>query len=245
MTKRSDDRTALVLVLSIAALASCVGTGRVRLSFPVHGAGTDRRTFDVDDWSVTLDEARVAFGPAYFCTTAAADVDLCPDAIAELRGSATFDALDPAPQLLGDLDGLSGTTRSAMFDYGISWLLPAERPSPTAGAVDGAHSLHLSGSATRAGTTIRFVADVDVLPIDAGVSAAHGVPTEHELVDGADALTVHVDPSAWASTIDFDELEALPGDPVVLTETTTAYQALLIAMTSSRLPTLEWARPAL
>jgi hypothetical protein len=233
-----------IALVFFVVLAACADTGRVRLSFPVHGAGTDRRTFDVDDWSITLDEARVAFGPAYFCTTRAADVDLCPDAIAELRTSASFDALSEAPQLLGDLGGLSGTTRSAMFDYGISWLLPADRPAPTAGAVDAAHSLHLAGSATRAGTTIHFVADVDVRPVIAGASATHGVATEHTLVDSADALVVHVDPSAWASTIGWNELEALSGDPVVLTEETTAYQALLIAMTSSRLPRLEWARSA-
>jgi hypothetical protein len=233
---------AVIALFVVGTLASCVDTGRTRLAFPVHGAGTDRRTFDVDDWSVTLDEARVAFGPAYFCTTAAADVDLCEDAIAELRASGTFDALDPAPQVIGELQGLSGTTRSLMFDYGISWLLPAQDPAPTPGAVDGAHSLHLAGSVTRGATTIRFVADVDVRPISAGLSATHGVASEHVLVDGSDALTVHVDPSAWVSRIDFDELETLTGDPVVLTEETTAYQALLIAMTSSRLPMLEWAR---
>ncbi len=232
-------------LIALMTLASCVDTGRVRVSLPVHGAGTDTRTFDVDDWSVTLDTATVAFGPAYFCTTAAADIDLCRNALAELRLSASFDALDPVPQVLGELRGLSGTTHSAMFDYGISWLLPAQRPAPTEGAVDGAHSLHLAGSATRGGRTIRFVADVDVLPIAPGVSATHGVPNVHTLVDDADALTVRVDPSAWARTIDFDELESLPGDPVVLTEDTTAYQALLIAMTSSRVPVLEWARASL
>lgn len=230
------------LVLALAA-PSCVERGRMRVSIPVHGAGTGVRTFVVGDASVTLDEARIAWGPAYFCTTPFADVDLCPTALAEVRSAASIDALDETPQFVGELEGISGTIRSAMFDYGITWLLPAAEASVDPGAVDGAHSAHFAGSVTRSGVTRRFVLDVDVVSSNGGISAAHGVPTTHALDERADALVVRFDPSAMLAGADFSELDAATGDPIVLGENSSLYQSVVIGLTTSALPTLEWARP--
>lgn len=231
-----------MLALVLVVVAGCAPeSGRQRVSLPVHGAGTDMRTFTAGDWTVTLDDARIAWGPAYFCTTPFADVDLCPEALAELRAAATIDALDPSPQVLGELDGLSGTARSVMFDYGISWLLPATMAAPDPGAVDGAHSAHFAGTAVRGTTRLRFVADVDMVPLNSGINAAHGVPVMHRFVDDADALTVRVDPSAILAGADWDELTTLSGDPIVLDESTTLYQSIVIGLSSTSLPTFEWA----
>jgi hypothetical protein len=224
-------------------LAGCVDRGRTRVSIPVHGAGTGTRTFVVGDASIVLDDARIAWGPAYFCTTPFADVDLCPTALAEVRSVATIDALDDAPQMIGELEGISGTLRSAMFDYGITWLLPAADAQVDPGAVDGAHSAHFAGSATRMGVTRRFVIDVDMIPRSSGVSAAHGVPTVHTLSERADALVVRFDPAAILSGADFAELDAMTGDPVVVPEASSIYQTVVIALSSSALPALEWAAP--
>ena len=232
------------LVLAfVFVFAGCVESGRTRVSIPVHGAGTDVRTFVVGDRTVTLDDARIAWGPAYFCTTPFADVDLCPTALAEVRSAATIDALDGAPQLVGSLDGISGTVRSAMFDYGITWLLPATAARPDPGAVDGAHSAHFAGSVQRAGVVTRFVLDVDMVPLNSGVSAAHGVPTVHVLDARPDALVVRFDPAAIFAGADFRDLVPSGADPVIVTEQSSLYQSVVIALASSALPTLEWIAP--
>jgi hypothetical protein len=236
-------RRLAVLVALLAASSSCVDRGRTRVSIPVHGAGTGTRTFVVGDTNVVLDDARVAWGPAYFCTTPFADVDLCPTALAEVRSAATIDALDDTPQMVGELEGISGTLRSAMFDYGITWLLPAAAASVDPGAVDGAHSAHFAGSATRAGVTRHFVVDVDMIPRSSGVSAAHGVPTLHTLSERADALVVRFDPAAIFAGADFSELSTMTGDPVVVPEDSSIYQTVVIALSSSALPAFEWATP--
>lgn len=234
----------VLLALVLGSLGSgCVESGRTRVSIPVHGAGSSVHTFTVGDATVTLDDARIAWGPAYFCTTPFADVDLCPTALAEVRSAATIDVLDATPQYVGELEGISGTVRSAMFDYGVTWLLPAAEPSVDPGAVDGAHSVHFAGSATRAGVTHRFVVDLDVVSTNSGVSAAHGVPTMHGLASGADALVVRFEPSAILAGADFSELDGASEDPVVLDERSSIYQSIVLGLTTSALPALEWARP--
>lgn len=235
----------LAPVLALAAIlgAGCVDAGRTRVSLPVHGAGTGVRTFEAGAYSVTLEEARIAWGPAYFCTTPFADVDLCPTALAEVRSAATIDVLDDTPQLIGELEGISGTVRSTMFDYGITWLLPAPAPAPDPGAVDGTHSARFVGSAARGSTITRFVLDVDMRPIASGVSAAHGVPTTHVLSARPDALVVRFDPARLFAGADFGDVEGLGGDPVVVPESSTVYQAVVIGLASSALPALEWQAP--
>lgn len=232
-----------VLAIAFVVFAGCVEAGRTHVSIPVHGAGTDVRTFMAGDFTITLERARIAWGPAYFCTTPFADFDLCPTALAEVRSAATIDALDATPQLIGELDGISGTVRSAMFDYGITWLLPSRAAQADPGAVEGLHSAHFAGTASRNGIETRFVLDLDMVPLNSGVSAAHGVPTTHALSERADALVVRFDPSAIFESADFSGIAAIGGDPVVVPETSPIYQAVVIAFSSSALPALEWAAP--
>lgn len=234
-------RLSLLVLAIVASLApGCVEPGRTSVRLPVQGAGTGTRTFVVRDATVTLDDARIAWGPAYFCTTPFADFDLCPTALAEVTSVGTIDALDATPQALGTLSGIDGTVRSAMFDYGISWLLPAADPAPDPGAVDGRHSAHFAGTAERNGVRTRFVIDVDVVPSASGISAAHGVPVRHRLAARPDALTLRFDPEVLFGGSDFAELETLPGDPVVVPESSTLYQSVVIAFSSASTPTFEW-----
>ena len=234
-------RVALLVVTLLASAApACVEPGRTSVRVPIAGVGTGTRSFVVRDATITLDEARIAWGPAYFCTTPFADFDLCPTALAEVRSVSTIDALDPSPQPLGALTGIDGTVRSAMFDYGISWLLPAADPAPDPGAVDGRHSAHFAGVAERGGVRTRFVIDVDVVPSTSGISAAHGVAVRHRLAARPDALTLRFDPEVVFGGSDFAELETLPGDPVIVPESSTLYQSVVIALSSAETPTFEW-----
>lgn len=231
------------VVLGVVLFGGCTEPSQSRVTFPALGEGEAPREIVVDAWRATLTEARVAFGPAYFCATAAADVDLCPTAVAELRASATFDALDPSLQMLGTMSAVTATVRSGMFDYGRTWFLPASRSAPTEGAVDGAHSARLRARATHDdGRTFELVADVDIDALVAGTSVVRAFRTMHSITGANDAMVVHVDASAWLAGLDYDELDALRGDDDVLEVPAGSHSmnALVVALTNQGLPTIRW-----
>lgn len=229
--------------LALALLAGCGRTGQDRVTFPIHGAGTGEASFEVGGWSVTLEQADVGFGPIYFCATRFADADVCTTAQAEWLGTAPVDALDPSPEMLGDAQAITETVRSAMFDYGRSWLLTERAPRANEGA-PGGRSAVMVVRAERGDERLEVRASIDVDPGAAGASAVIGARTEPHAITGDEALTVRFDPAAWWRRVDFDRLAAEDdGDGVVeLAPGDRAYDALLIAMTTSPLG-LEWTQP--
>lgn len=232
------------MLLALLALG-CGTTGGGDVAIPlVAGGAVDARTFTTEDgWTITLDDARIALGPMYFCATTGADLENCPSAIAELRGAVTVDVLDGTTDTLGTIAGRAGTLRSGMWDYGRPFLLPAGAPAPIAGAIDG-HSARFSGTASSGAITYRFVAEIDVEAMGSGISAVHGVRTTHTLVDDADALTVRFDAVDIVGRLDFEALASeATGGEVVIAEGRTGYNALVQALALNALPTLEWARP--
>ncbi|HJL19979.1 MAG TPA: hypothetical protein RMH99_30220 [Sandaracinaceae bacterium LLY-WYZ-13_1] len=230
--------------LALLFLAGCGDTGQDRVTFPVHGAGTGEASFEADDgWTVTLERADVALGPIYFCATPFADLDVCPRAEAELLEVGAVDALDETPQMLGTAEAITGTSRSAMMDYGIGWLLPEPRPRAFDGAPRG-HSAVFRVVATREDATLTVDAAVDIAPRNAGANAVIGVPTGTHDITGEESLTVRLDPAAWWARVGFEALAATDEDmdgAVTLAPGDRAYEALVIAMTSGTLPTFEWA----
>jgi hypothetical protein len=233
----------LALVLLLTA---CGDTGGDAFSIPlIAGGATDARSFEDDGFTITLDDARIGYGPVYFCATSTADLGLCPAALAEFRGAATVDVSTAEVEMVGSIEARSGTIRSGMWDYARPFLLGADAPTPITGAVDGERSARFSGTASRGAESFRFVAELDISNVSAsGLPAVSAVRTAHELVDGADALTVTFDAQAIVSRLDFEalasrvvdgEVRVVPGD--------VAYNALVQALTSSALPTLTWARP--
>jgi len=233
------------LALIAALLAGCGSTGQDVASFPIHGAGAGEAAFESNGWSVTIERADVAFGPVYFCATSFADMDVCPAAEAEWLGTASIDTLDPSLQMLGEADAITATVRSAMFDYGRSWLLTAERPRANQGAPRGRSAVFVV-RAIKDGVTLDVRASIDIDPANAGQSAVIGAPTGTEAIEGDEALTVRVDPAAWWRRIDFDAVAALDedGDGVVeLARGDVPYEALVLAMTAGRLPSFEWTQP--
>ena len=228
-----------------ALIAGCGSTGQDVASFPIHGAGAGEAAFESDGWSVTIERADVAFGPVYFCATSFADMDVCPEAEAEWLGTASIDTLDPSPQMLGEADAITATVRSAMFDYGRSWLLTAERPRANAGAPRG-HSAVFVVRAIKDGVTLDVRASIDIDPANAGQSAVIGAPTGEEAIEGDEALTVQFDSAAWWRGIDLDAVAAMDedGDGVVeLARGDVPYEHLVLEMTTRRLPAFEWVQP--
>ena len=162
------NRSALRFASRLASLGmllslGCTEVGATHLQIPMMVEGTAPSAIRVGEYEVEVQEARVAFGPLYLCTSRLPDVDICPAAIAENLTTTSFDALADAPTQAGTLQGFTQVSRSAMWDYGRTWRIADARPHASAQAVDGAHSAVMVLAATHLGETrhFRFVLDVD------------------------------------------------------------------------------------
>jgi hypothetical protein len=234
----------MVYALVFAALWGCDNTGRSYVEVPFRARGEMRAPFDVNDWSVELDRADLALGPLYLCATESASPEFCDAATLEMLETVTIDALDPMPRELATLRGITGTVRSAMWDYGVSWLGTASRPRVNPGAPDG-HSAVFSGVATHVdGRRFEFECALDVPPIMPGALVIRGQRIEaHSISIGGEMLTLAFEPSAWIRRLDFERLadRAMAGEnPVVLSPGDPDHEALIVAMTSGALPSFEW-----
>lgn len=222
----------------------CGDTVGERVTMRVSARGAETPAFGVGDFHVTLDEAQVGFGPLYLCASNVPSDELCGTALAELTTSVTVDALDPDAQPLPPLEGTTGEVRSAVFDYGISWALTSDFPTPGPGA-PGGHSMKLRGTAARDDDTFEFFANVDVT-VKAPGRLATGVATTHALTDDRSHLTLGFDPRAWLENVDFERLAELaaetPDEPVELASGSPSYDAIVISMTARRRVVFDWSR---
>jgi hypothetical protein len=222
----------IVTCLLLALCLGCGETGREQVELALSATGTPARTLEREGARVTLTRADIAFGPAYFCASYSGTAELCSVAIAELREVVLLRGLDPAAQPLGVLRATTGTIHSAIYDYGISWLLTQTAARPSSVAPEG-HSAILEGTIERAGRVLRFRAQVDVQPAKRGELSVNTQRTEHEVVGDGEALTLRVDPSAWVDRLEIEPLFALDGDGdglVQIEPGTTSYESILQGM---------------
>lgn len=201
--------------ISLLLLAACGLTGEPAFQAPVRASGRPAAQ-QPGPWTVTLTRADIAIGPLYLCATAAASADLCPAAAAEFADVAAFDALGIDPQPLGDLDILPGQVRSAMLDYGITWLKTQPRPGAQQGAVAG-HAARFAGLAVNGPLTVEFTADLDTAPVLRGSRTLEGLRIGPFDLEPGGRLDLTVDPLAWWSGVDLDALAALGPGPHDLT----------------------------
>ena len=241
-------RSFLGMLLATWLVGGCTSTGRSPVEVPLHVAGTASAPIVMGDYTLTLERADVAIGPLWLCAAQSASVESCETALLEYTATARVDALAPAPESVGMMQGVTGTLRSAMFDYGISWLAPSPMARAASEAPEG-HSAVFRARVVRAsdGSSFGVAADVDVVPSMAGAIAVPGRRVdEHTLVaDVDDALIVRVDAARWWSRLDLARLAARADageDPVVLRRGDPDYEALLVSMSAGALPTFEWAR---
>lgn len=219
----------------------CGDAGGQHLALDLFARGTAPQTVSIRDGSIRLTSAHLAIGPLYLCASHTADPELCESALAEWRDAVDIDALEAQPEQLGVLDAVTGTVRSGMLDYGISWLLTKNSPQPS---TDAQHSALLAGNARgEDGSELSFEAAIDVLPVARGGSALQLRLDEHTLA-ADDTLTLRFDPGLWLTQVRYTDLVLLDDDQdghVVIKAGTQPYEAILQAMsTESGLPSFDW-----
>jgi hypothetical protein len=232
------------LSLGLASLLlACGDTGQSPVVVPVEAVGVGSSSFALGGRDVSLTRALVGFGPVYFCATAAASSELCPTAQAELRDAVLVDALATAPSALPALEGVSGSIRSASFDYGVTWLAVEQGPTGHVPEL-GERAARFEGSYERADGSLRaFVFDVAIAPQLRGTQAVQGARTSAELTGASDSLTIEFDPEAWWRDVDPAELDEFTGEPLVIPADSRAHNALVVAMTATRQPRFVWGAP--
>jgi hypothetical protein len=216
----------------LCLLLGCGETGRERVTVALFARGTAARTLTLADASVTLTRADVALGPLYFCASELGRAELCEVAVVELLSPVLLSALEPTTQLLGELDATTGNIASAIYDYGISWLLTEPQPR-AGGTAPGGHSAVLEGTVTRAGRSLRFTINVDAKPRVRGDLTVNAQRTSHVLTREGEQLTLTVDPNSWVDRLDIDALFALDADgdgSVLLPVDSTLYESVLQGM---------------
>lgn len=248
----------LLSTLVSCALLSCGEPGQSRVSVPLYASGVElSEPIEARGGvTLTLTRAELAFGALYLCAGVSAG-DLCETARLEWLGSAVIDTLDPTPQPLGELTGVSGPVRSWMYDLGLSSQLTAEEPYVLEAAerLDG-HSFVLEGVAELNGVSASFSAHIKIQQSD---ETELGVPVirkssaerfEHEVEAEERGLLLEFDPRGWLSGLDLSPhlievtCEEDPCEPPALTFEITspseAHRALRNALLTRGRPTFTW-----
>ncbi|MDI1452121.1 hypothetical protein [Polyangium sp. 6x1] len=224
----------------VPVLAACgSGTGQPEVSFPAYFVSPATNEFVVDDVTVTLDEARVAFGPAYFCASDSASATLCEVAVGEIRRITTIDLLEAGQTPLGTYEGFAGDVRSVSYDHGIHWFLPEDGATASPEA-PGGHSARVRGVASRAGASVRFEADIDVAPLFQGQRAVPTTKAEGTVTEATSRIEVRFDVASWFSAVDFGAAIDAGVDPFVIGSGAPDHDAVVIRMVSTHPPSFEF-----
>lgn len=237
----NDRRTGPLLALCAAFGAGCSDPAQTLVTFDavayVDGATHTR----ADGGVITLESGRVGFGPLAFCASTTASPELCDTAVAELDRRVGLDVTAEGPVPLGEVRGLTGSVRSAGFDYGVFWLLTENEPRGDEHIADG-HAARLAGTFTRDGASVPFSATVDCVPQMQGGRAVTTAPAAGDVSEATSAVEVHLRPAAWLDGVDFDAALS-SGVPLVVEPGSQDHDAVVLAMKSQSVPTFVWRSP--
>jgi hypothetical protein len=229
-------------LLALALILGCSSTGQPEVSYEAYAVPAAPGPIPSGEFTVTLDEAVVAFGPAYFCAAASGSSTLCEAAVAELTEITAINALDPAPQALGTVDGFTGKIQSASYDFGVHWFLTENEPTP-APVAPGGHAARFVGRAVRDDITVDFVADIDVLAQFQGQRAVPTAPVSADVGEEGARLEVHIDPGAWLAGVDWEAATLSSVSPYPIAVGSPEHNAIVIAMVSTHPPVFVWTAP--
>jgi hypothetical protein len=234
--KASRSSPGIVLATHVVLVGACTVPGQDPWVAPVEIPAVEPG-FEVGAWHVELSEARVGFGPAYFCASAAASPEFCEVAMAQIAEVRELDLLTGSTADL-EVEGVTGQMRSAMLDYGIHW--PTTQPMPVVAAqAPGGHSAVLGGTATRGAEVLEFRALIDVIPPHRGLRALVGVPATWGEVGAPAALEVEFGVPEWFVAVDFEALLAAP-QPAQVQPGDPAHDAVVVGMTTTAPPRFHW-----
>jgi hypothetical protein len=232
-----------LLLTGAFSLFACGDTGQARVSYPLFVSGTDAAPFSADQggWTVTLSEAKLAFGPVFFCASAIASGELCASAQAEFADIEEVDLLVPEATEIGEVSGLSGAINSLVIDYNFTFFVAESLPSSNQDILGG-HSAIFRGTATRDADTIDFDVEVDIVPSVRGGFGSEINGVGAEIIDDNARLDVRIDPKDWISGVNFDELlpQNQPGTTLRIEAGSTNHNRILFAMTASETPSFAW-----
>lgn len=208
------------LAAALVATARCGDagdtTGRVRVTFPVTVRGINPTSDNARGWRVVVEEALVAAGPLrwyegppifarrlfQFGVAFAHPGHYVPgEALADITSQRVVDLMVPTPTPLEDATGVSGDALSATIELRP----PGTTLGPSASALHGL-AVWTRGTATRAGSTVRFEGGVTI------DYAVRGIPARARFAPGG-SMAVSVDLARWFDLADFSTLTApSPGE---------------------------------
>lgn len=228
-------------VACVACLVGCGSTGTRAFQYPAVATGQAALPIETDAYSLQLTRAKLAYGPAYFCQTAAASPELCPVAQAEILTVATIDLLDPAAQPIGQVDSLAGSVGTTTYDLGWSWFARDSKPRLADGVE---HSAEIGVTLTRKadGQSRDLTMAIDLVPTIAGTRTVGATKVSATIDDASWQLHVTADARAWWLMVDPAELDALPAEMTAIPDTTRAAAAIRQQITSGRPLQFTWER---
>lgn len=157
------------------AVLACSTAGPERAAIPLELGGEAGATPIETEAGPTLelDEARLAFGPLYFCASPSG-AEYCDIARLEWLDTAVVDLLSDEPEQVGVLSGSTGPIASFLCDLSISSQLTQDDPFILEAAQAlGGHSLRLRGTVSLGERRLPFSLDLAIAQTE---STVQGVP---------------------------------------------------------------------
>jgi hypothetical protein len=226
----------------VAALATaCIESPQELVEYEAVAVPDPEPSTNAGGWTIRLARADVAFGPVYFCAASSGSSTLCASSIAEVTEVARIDGLDRVPQRIGTVRGLTGSIRSASYDFGLSWFTTQNDPTAADVAPSG-HSMRLEGEAQRDALVLPIVADVDLVPQYQGQMAVPTAPAEATIESSAYRLEVSFRAADWFRQLDLDEIAASGASAVVIVPGTPEHNALLVGIKNLAPLEFRWVR---
>lgn len=226
----------LGLVVCSSSQSACIEHAQTEVSYAAWAVPKSPPPIQAAEWTVSLRIARIAFGPTYFCA-ASTGIDRCEPAQAELLTTSTINLLDPRPQPLGVARGVTGSIRSATFDFGVTWFATQAAAAVAPGNALG-HSAYFEGEARRGADLVQFAAIVDLAPQFRGQHAVVSSPALGLVSERTTRLDVTIDYGDWLSQIDF--AKATAGEVFRIEPNTPAHTGIVQGMTARRPLQFQW-----
>lgn len=217
----------ILLALSFVAFG-CITSSRHEIALPLSVKSPATTFEDANGWRVSLQEAKLAIGPIYFCASTEGAPDNCGDALAEFREVAIVDLLQESSELENGIRGFNGLVASYFGAYGRVWLKSESKPKAINNTFVDSARFVFEATRENAGVTESktFSFEIQLNPLRSGEWPFFRVRTSGDLAN-VQRAEVLVDLDQWIS-VDIDswinEGEEAQPDVFTLDRETSAHQ---------------------